>query len=94
MKKMPLLIAVFAIGLQPVVAPAHEDHEVDGELLASKIRERGHDCASVTEARETSENPTVMAVKCSDNNTYRLVITATDLEVTKTSPPSPPDETE
>ena len=36
----------------------------------------------VVEARETGENPTVMAVKCSGDLSYRLVITKEDFQVT------------
>ncbi len=90
MNKIRSLLSALALGLYLCgsLAYAHEGHEIDRELLASKIRERGHACASVTSAREESENPTVMAVQCSDQNSYRLVITAKGFEVTATTPPT------
>lgn len=88
MTKTRSLLSALALGLSLCgsLAYAHEDHEIDHELLASKIRERGHTCASVTSSQEKSENPTVLAVQCSDHNSYRLVITDKGFEVTATTP--------
>ena len=92
MNRTAALIAVIAIGLcgGAALVHAHEGHEIDRELLASKIRERGHACTSATEAHEERGKPTVIAVKCADGNAYRLVISATDFEVNPVSSPSPP----
>lgn len=92
MNKTRSLLSALALGLSLCgsLAYAHEGHEIDRELLASKIRERGHACASVTSAHEKSENPTVLAVQCSDHSTYRLVISDKGFEVTATTPTTPP----
>jgi hypothetical protein len=87
MKSRPLsttLIAAYLV-VSGTLAQAHQGHEIDRELLAAKIRESGHPCESVTEAREKSENPTLMAVQCGSDHHYELVITGTDFSVT----PSP-----
>ena len=92
MNQILSVLAVMAITLHlgGALAHAHEDHEIDPELLASKIRERGHECAKVTRAQEKSENPTVIEVQCSGNNAYRVVITKSDFEVTRSPSLSAP----
>lgn len=72
------------------LASAHEGHEIDHELLASKIRERGHACASVTSAHEKSAKPMVMAVQCSDDKAYELLISDTGFKVTPTAKATTP----
>ena len=92
-----ILLAMAALVLVSThPALGHEGHEIDRDLLASKIRDRGHTCASVEEASEKSGKTTVIAVKCSDGNSYRLVVTAEGFEVTPTGPssPAPPDGSE
>ncbi len=83
--------AVFAVLLPTQAVLAHEDHEIDRELLASKIRERGHTCTSVAEANEKSDKSgeSVITVKCSDGNGYRLLVTSSAFEVTPMPSMSP-----
>ena len=81
-RALPVAAVAMQLVMGGALAHAHEGHEIDGELLAAKIRESGHSCPSVTEASEKSENPTVMAVQCGGDLQYRLVITKTSFEVT------------
>ena len=92
MNRIQSLIGVSALCLVlgGSLAHAHEGHEIDHELLASKIRERGHECASVTSAHETGTKPTVMAVQCSGHNAYELVITDKGFEITPTTASTKP----
>lgn len=94
MNKTALVIASLTIALLAGVplVHSHEGHEIDRELLASKIRERGHACTSVKDAHEESDGPTVIAVKCADGNAYRLVISATDFEVNPVPTASAPEK--
>jgi hypothetical protein len=98
MHRIQAAFAAFAMLLSTQAAFAHQGHEIDRDLLASKIRERGHTCESVTEANEKKgEGPSVIAVKCSDGNAYQVVVTSTGFEVNAAAtPPTPgtPDTTE
>ena len=87
MKRRALLIAGVAalLAINSGLALAHQGHEIDPELLAAKIRESGHPCASVTAAREKSERPTVLAVECGSDHHYRVVITSSEFRVAPSS---------